>query len=229
MFIKILNKFKLVCLSIQNKLPIFLGKIFTKSNLNKVIIIFIVGFISRVFIVNIYNVNVYFDYFNCISILYYSFMSCFIVVVHELINCFNVNIIPSFSFIKEMLISMNKYIFSYKLEDIKISSIIKGAKYLFTIDKATIDVNQSFISLDKIAKILDKESYILEKNGKDLSNEPVDRFLSEEEANRLRESRREASGRIRREGVNRSRTTTGLRRGEITRLRREELLASQLR
>lgn len=63
-----LYNLKIVYLSIQNKLPILLGKIFTKSNLNKVIIIFIVGFISRIFLVNIYNVNVYFEYLNIISI-----------------------------------------------------------------------------------------------------------------------------------------------------------------
>ena len=87
-----LNKLNVVYLSIQNKLPILLGKIFTKPNINKVIIIFIIGFISRVFIVNIYNINVYFEYLNIISILYYSCMSFFIVVVHELVNYFEFNI-----------------------------------------------------------------------------------------------------------------------------------------
>jgi hypothetical protein len=91
-----LNKLHIVYLSIKNKLPILLGKIFTKPNLNKVIIIFIVGFISIVFIVNIYNVNVYFEYLNIISIIYYSCMSCFILVVHELVNYFEFNIIPSY-------------------------------------------------------------------------------------------------------------------------------------
>jgi hypothetical protein len=44
-----LYKLKIVYLSIQNKLPILLGRIFTKSNF-KVIIIFIVNF---------YNINIF--------------------------------------------------------------------------------------------------------------------------------------------------------------------------
>lgn len=44
-----LYKLKIVYLSIQNKLPILLGRIFTKSNF-KVIIIYIVNF---------YNINIF--------------------------------------------------------------------------------------------------------------------------------------------------------------------------
>jgi hypothetical protein len=93
---QIFNKFKIVYLSIQNKLPILLGKIFTLSNINKVIIIFIAGFISRVFIVSYYNVNVFFDYLNNISLTYYWFMACFVVIVHEFVIYYEFNIIPSF-------------------------------------------------------------------------------------------------------------------------------------
>jgi len=89
-------KLKIVCLSIKNKIPVILGKIFTRPNLNKVIIIFIVGFISRALIVNIYDVNVYSQYLDKISIMYYSCFSLFIVVIHELVNLYNVNIIPSY-------------------------------------------------------------------------------------------------------------------------------------
>jgi hypothetical protein len=133
---KILNKFKIVSLSIKNKLPILLGRILTKPNLNKIIIIFIAGFISRVLIVYFYNVNVFFEYLNIISILYYSFMSFFIVIVHEVINYFEFNIIPAFiielysifvnviknilnigQYLRKTLNSANKLIFSLNLSD----------------------------------------------------------------------------------------------------------------
>jgi hypothetical protein len=136
MFNKNLNKLKIVYLSIQNKLPILLGRIFTKPNLNKIIIIFIAGFISRVLIVYFYNVNVFFEYLNIISILYYSFMSFFIVIVHEFINYFEFNIIPAFiielysmfvnaiknilnigQYLRKTLNSANKLIFSLSLSD----------------------------------------------------------------------------------------------------------------
>jgi hypothetical protein len=65
------NKLKIVYLSIQNKLPILLGRIFTKPNLNKIIIIFIVGFISRIFINYMFNINIFSGYLYQISGIYY--------------------------------------------------------------------------------------------------------------------------------------------------------------
>ncbi len=82
-------------------------------------------------------------------------------------------------FIIRMLISMNKILFSYKLEDIKISSIIKGGKYFFNRNKATIEVNQTLASQenDNGTKILaskslasceaEENSYISSKNDDD--------------------------------------------------------------
>lgn len=156
------NKLNVVYLSIKNKLPILLGKIFTKPNVNKVIIIFIVGFISIVFIVNIYNINVYFEYLNILSILYYSCMSCFIVVVHELVNYFEFNIIPSYlsepysivmnifkniikfsNYLRGIINSANKLIFSLKLSEFKLSSIRKNFILYLNKDKITLDVNIS--------------------------------------------------------------------------------------
>jgi hypothetical protein len=58
------------------------------------------------------------------------------------------------------------------------------------------------------------------------SNNTVDRALSEDEINRLRLSRRETSARRR---LNSIRRGTGRPRGELTRLRREERIASNLR
>lgn len=76
--------------------PKLFNKIFTRSNLNKIIIIFIVGFTSRMVVNCLYNVNVYYEYLKIISLLYYGLMSLFIVLTHELVVYFDINIIPSF-------------------------------------------------------------------------------------------------------------------------------------
>jgi hypothetical protein len=114
-------------------------------------------------------------------------MSISTALINEIVAYFNINVFHSFSFIYKfiinttgyiikLLISMNTRIFLYKLEDIKLSSIIKGAKYFFNSDKAkaTMDVNQSLASQkdSNCTKILDKESLkensnISEKNDKD--------------------------------------------------------------
>jgi hypothetical protein len=167
-------------------LPGLSSRICNKSNLSKLLIIFIVGFVSRLLVNYFYSINLHLDLLTTVSILYYISMSAFIILVHEFVNYFNLNIIPSFSFIYKfivnttgyiikLLISMNTRIFLYKLEDIKLSSIIKGAKYFFNSDKAkaTMDVNQSLAPQkdSNSTKILDNESLkensnVLEKNDK---------------------------------------------------------------
>src|SRR5580658_10277762 len=61
-----------------------LAKIFTKSNLSKVIIIFAIGLISRILISFYYDINVFREYYHTISIFYYSVMAIFIVILGEL-------------------------------------------------------------------------------------------------------------------------------------------------
>jgi hypothetical protein len=73
-----------------------LKKIFNIKNLNKVLILFIIGFSSRVIIGHIYDINVFSDYLNPISIIYYIFMSLLSVLVHEVVSFFNFSIIPSY-------------------------------------------------------------------------------------------------------------------------------------
>ena len=80
----------LVKLSISD----LLARIFTKSNISKVIIIFIVGFVSRIFVSYVYGVNVYFEYLHSISLKYYILMATFIVIIGEIISYFEINIIP---------------------------------------------------------------------------------------------------------------------------------------
>lgn len=198
-----LKQIKTFYLFIKNKILTsnLLVRIFNKLNLTKVIIIFIVGFSTRIFIAHVYSINVFTDYLNNISIIYYIFFSIFIVLVHELVHYFNLNIIPSFLYINGMTGNNNN-----------ITNIInKGKSRILT----------------KNDKDISSEGPKEPIYGSDTRREVVDRFYSEEEINRLRESRREASRRQRGERNRGSRT--GLQRGQLTRFRREERLASDQR
>src|ERR1700683_5765834 len=85
---KFFNKIKIVYLSIQNKLPILLGKIFTKPNINKILIIFIVGFISRIFINYMFNINIFSGYLYQISGIYYFIFAGVSLIIHDFLNYF---------------------------------------------------------------------------------------------------------------------------------------------
>lgn len=96
---KISQFLNIVSLSIKNKqiyISKLLNRIFTKANLNKFIIIFTVGFISRAVVCYIYNINVYSDFLHNISLIYYFFFSIFTVLVHEFVVYTDFNIIPSY-------------------------------------------------------------------------------------------------------------------------------------
>ena len=60
--------------NIKNVFNVLLSRTFNKSNFNKFLIIFIVGFISRGLIGYFYSINVYFDFFNIVSVSYYVCM-----------------------------------------------------------------------------------------------------------------------------------------------------------
>lgn len=76
--------------------PMFKDRIFNSSFLSKILIIFVLGFISRLLVNQIYNVNVFVDFVNIVSILYYIFMSVFITCVNTFVDLFGLNIIPTF-------------------------------------------------------------------------------------------------------------------------------------
>ena len=147
MLTKLYQIFNIVSLSIKNKLISVgnvLKRVFTKTNLIKVSLIFIVGLISRAIVNHYYQINVYSDFLHSISIIYYFFMSIFIVLVHEFIVCTNFNIIPPYItnlFVsifntlkpKEFYINLFKTVMynskllfsSFKVEYLKISYITK--------------------------------------------------------------------------------------------------------
>lgn len=154
-------------------------KIFNRPNLNKVILIFIFGFSTRALVYHIYNVNVFVDYLNLVSILYYFIFSMFIVLLHEIVNYFDINIIPSFSnlytnfsnlinFVYKGFVKLNKMIFTHKLEEYKISSIKKVINhYLESSKKITLGLQENNDSVNKSSeKTEPKMSNVLQKNNK---------------------------------------------------------------
>jgi hypothetical protein len=56
-----------------------LGNVFNLTNITKILVIFLVGFISRILLYHYLGVNVFSDYTNNISILYYFGLSSFLV------------------------------------------------------------------------------------------------------------------------------------------------------
>lgn len=106
--------------------------IFNKINMTKVIIIFTIGFITRILINNIYGINVFLEYLNTISLIYYSLISIFAVFVHEFVTYFNLNILSISS-----ITSTIKYI-SSNISNIKISNIRLSSKNIMNSNKLTI-------------------------------------------------------------------------------------------
>jgi hypothetical protein len=62
-----------------------------------VLVIFVVGFISRVLVNYFWDVNVFVDYLNTISLTYYGMMSIFIVLVNELFSYIDLKSFPLIS------------------------------------------------------------------------------------------------------------------------------------
>jgi hypothetical protein len=87
----------------RNVFNVLFSRIFNKSNFNKFLIIFILGFVSRVFLGHFYN-NVYLDLLNLVSASYYVCISAFIILVHNFVYYFDFNIIPfKFEILKESI------------------------------------------------------------------------------------------------------------------------------
>src|SRR2546430_2048160 len=67
-------------------------RLFNKVTFTKVIILFVVGLFSRVFINYFYGVNVFVEYTNVISLYYYGFMSLFVVFINEVVVYFELDL-----------------------------------------------------------------------------------------------------------------------------------------
>jgi len=61
-----------------------LAKVFTTANLSKAFIIIYIGFSLRALLKFYFDINVFLDYLNPISIVYYSFMAFFLAFMQKL-------------------------------------------------------------------------------------------------------------------------------------------------
>lgn len=84
-----MKKFYNICIFLFNK-------IFTPTNLSKIVVIFTAGLLSRYLINEYLNINVFTEYLSLVSITFYSIFAAFVVFVNESFSFFNINIIPDF-------------------------------------------------------------------------------------------------------------------------------------
>jgi len=97
-----------------------------------------VGILSRYFINEYFNINVFTEYLSIVSIAYYSLFATFIVFTHELFSFFNINIIPDFliNMLKGLgiileFIFIKPFLYVYSLTSGKYSHVshIKSSRY----------------------------------------------------------------------------------------------------
>ena len=73
--------------------------IFKNKTLQKTFIIFLVGLLSRIFINNLYEINVFKEYMNIISLIFYSYMAVFTALIYELpsinLKIFNISVVKN--------------------------------------------------------------------------------------------------------------------------------------
>ena len=169
------EKIKYFCVNLVSKIsfPGLADRIFNRSNINKVFIIFIFGFVSRVLVNHIYDINVFREYTETISLVYYALMSLFIILVNEFVGYFEFTVIPlfvinsgvclwnlfvkfitfTFTFLTKPFIYLFNSLPLISFEALKISSIRKALANsldaLFDNDKITIS------SYSNNSKVLD--------------------------------------------------------------------------
>ena len=69
----------------------------SKLNIIKILVIFVVGFSSRILVNYFFGINVFVDYLNSISIGYYSLMAIFVVLVNEFFSYIDLKLLPKIS------------------------------------------------------------------------------------------------------------------------------------
>jgi hypothetical protein len=117
-------------------------KIFNKKSIIKIFIIFIVGFVIRITVNYAYNINVFIDYTNIISIIYYYFMASFVVVINEIFTQFQFPLSSFFSYVFSVI---KKFPF-VNLDDLKLSFLRK------TINKFIYGSNKMCLGPDNPVK-----------------------------------------------------------------------------
>ena len=112
-----------------------LNSFFTRVNLSKIMIIFSVGFIFRVFINYFGDLNVFVNYLHPLSLIYYSFMASFIVFINEMFSLYQISILPNFMTLFSYLPSFSSIFSTFihiKYEYFELSSIKQDFSYLFS-------------------------------------------------------------------------------------------------
>jgi hypothetical protein len=75
-----------------------MNRLFNIANFTRVILIFIIGFVSRTLINYLININVFVDYIDHIPIFYYIILSCSVVFTNDFVSYFQF-IFSSFKFL----------------------------------------------------------------------------------------------------------------------------------
>lgn len=148
-----------------NKFIIFIHSLLKFNNIKKVLIIFIFGFLSRIFIFYFYDINVFKNFLNAIAIIYCSFMAFFVVLIQEFITYFNINTIPSF------IINCIKFILN---KFIKYNNIIKfffNSKKNLYLDSYNNEKSNTSIKDTKISNIFNMNSSGKDKGNLGLNNQ----------------------------------------------------------
>lgn len=129
--------------NMKNFFIVFLPRVFTRVNISKVLVIFLVGFLCRVFINSYWDINVFVEYLSIVSIAFYSYMAGFVVFINELFSFFNISIIPRyilefFTNLFSMFVTSCTLVSHFKFEYLKISFIKRiSIEYLYTISNSS--------------------------------------------------------------------------------------------
>lgn len=170
-------------LNLIQKMKFILSRVLNKSNLSKILIIFIIGFVSRSVVNYVYDINVITYNINSISIIYYTFMAFVSILVHELVSYFN---FPSISYevfnissikkgssviLKRFIGCENKIVLGMKSIDYK-SRDNSTNKLLNIISMNESDI-EDFKGGSKEESVVSKEESVLNKSSKEVKSEDV--------------------------------------------------------
>jgi len=171
----IFNSFVSTSVGLFADFPSFLGllnrvfnRVFNRLNFTKVFIIFVLGFLSRGFVNAFFDVNVFFDFTNSISLTYYFSFSIFIVILHDLIELFQFSIIPSFAVLSDyfrliVVYSVRFITFFFSFIGYPTNgdplSVVKAFSYLFSIMPRVSSDAFNLSSIRKSASIYFRGDY----------------------------------------------------------------------
>jgi hypothetical protein len=132
----------------------FFKKLFNRVTFTKVIIIFVVGLFSRVFINYFYGVNVFVEYTNLISLYYYGFMSLFVVFIHEVVVYFEWDL---FGFLGNFICSVLGFVRTFIGLCFNFFRYLLWGERYFTLGNAPKSFGDN--------NVTDKSNFTLKRNG----------------------------------------------------------------